>query len=242
MKKLIVGNWKMNLNQAGAKELASRLQPSERAEVLVCPPYPYLQVVRETLGDSSIMLGAQDCSQADNGAHTGDVSAGMLADMGCEYVILGHSERRQFHHETSYGVSFKVMAARRQNLEVIVCIGETDGDNQEGYTQAVLQTQLEESLPDGLSASSLVVAYEPVWAIGTGRVPSTEEIESTHAFIREHLNGLTADFDSIRILYGGSVNGKNAKSILELPNVDGVLVGGSSLKADEFNQIIAAAG
>lgn len=250
MKKLIVGNWKMNLDSARVEDLLEHLHADESSpEVVVCPPFPYLlkakgalhlQMAKGVMPETSILVGAQNCHSAESGAHTGDVSAAMLVDVGCEYVILGHSERRQGHHETSYMISDKAIAATNHGLKVIICIGETEAENAEGSTQHVLRTQLEESIPDGMSAYNMVIAYEPIWAIGTGRTAGEDDITKTHAFIRKALDGLCVDANSVRILYGGSVNAKNAKSILALPNVDGVLVGGASLKAEDFNKIIQA--
>lgn len=241
MKKLIVGNWKMHLGSAEVVDLAEHIHvESNSPDVVICPPFPYLQLVGGVILDSMIMLGAQDCHSAESGAHTGDVSASMLSDVGCEYVIIGHSERRQGHHETSYMISDKAVTATNHDLKVIICVGETEAEYEEGSTERVIRAQLEESIPEGLSAYNMSIAYEPVWAIGTGRTPEMKEIQHVHAFIRKELAGLCANGDLVRILYGGSVNAKNAKSILSIPNVGGVLVGGASLKAEDFNKIIEA--
>jgi triosephosphate isomerase (TIM) len=239
MKQLIAGNWKMNLTTTAVVEMIDHLQVNESSpEVIVCPPFPYLSLSKHVLSTKPIQLGAQDCHQAQSGAFTGDVSASMLADVGCTYVVLGHSERRQGHGESSDLIHAKAKAAISQGLKVIICIGETDGENQSGLTQEVLRTQLKDSLPEGLTSENLVVAYEPVWAIGTGRTASSDEIIGAHAFIRQQLQAVCSDADNVRILYGGSVNAKNAAEILALPNVNGVLVGGASLKPDDFNEII----
>ncbi len=240
MKQLIAGNWKMNLNAAQTVDLIEHLKAEDAADVVICPPFPYLSLARHLLVGSPIQLGAQDCQAAASGAYTGDVSAAMLVDMGCTYVILGHSERRQGHKETSELVLAKAVAAVGQGLNVIICIGETDEENKAGATEKVLLGQLKESIPQGLSARNLVIAYEPVWAIGTGRTASNEEIVAAHAFIRAQLKGLCEDPEHVKILYGGSVNAKNAAEILGLANMGGVLVGGASLKADDFNTIIRA--
>lgn len=239
MKQLIAGNWKMNLTAAKAVDLVEHLVVKGPApDVVVCPPFPYLSLIKNILVNSPIALGAQDCSGHLSGAFTGDVSVSMLQDVGCTYVIVGHSERRQGQGETSQVVHLKARSVAAQGLCAIICVGETDQENQAGLTEGVLKAQLQESIPSDLNHQNLVVAYEPVWAIGTGRVASGDEIVAAHRFIRGQLQTLGFDADKIRILYGGSVNGKNAADILALENVNGVLVGGASLKADEFNQII----
>jgi triosephosphate isomerase len=241
MKQLIIGNWKMNLVSTSVVDLIEHLHVDATSpEVIICPPFPYLSLAKKTLRSPLIQLGAQDCHKAVSGAYTGDVSGAMLADLGCKYVILGHSERRQGHKETSAMVRQKAIAALVQGLKVIICIGETDGENQAGLTESILKAQLHESIPPGAVAEDLVIAYEPVWAIGTGRTATDDEIIAAHLFIRSQLEELDPTYKHVRILYGGSVNAKNASVIRALKNVDGVLVGGASLNADDFNTIIQA--
>ena len=233
--KLVAGNWKMNgLRQDGmmlARSLAERATAAGAAlgcELLVCPPATLLSTVGGILVGSSIALGGQDCHAAPNGAYTGDVSAEMLADLGCSYVILGHSERRHGHGETDAVVRGKVGGAWRAGLVAIVCVGETQTQRQAGEALEVVSSQLAGSIPDNAAAATLVVAYEPVWAIGTGLTATIDDITAMHAEIRIRLPAGT------RILYGGSVNPKNADAILSLPEVDGALVGGASLNAEDF--------
>ena len=197
-------------------------------EVLVCPPATLISTVGGVLAGSGIALGGQDCHAAPKGAYTGDISAEMLADLGCSYVILGHSERRQGHGETDGVVRGKIAAAWRAGLVSILCVGETQRQRQAGEAVGIVSSQLAGSMPDDATAASLVVAYEPVWAIGTGLTATIEDIAATHAEIRSRIPPGT------RILYGGSVNPKNADAILSLPEVDGALVGGASLNADDF--------
>jgi triosephosphate isomerase len=197
-------------------------------ELLVCPPATLLSTVGGALAGSGIALGGQDCHAAPKGAYTGDISAEMLGDVGCSYVILGHSERRQGHGETDALVRRKIAAAWRAGLAAILCVGETQRQRQAGEAVAVVSSQIAGSIPDNAAAGSLVVAYEPVWAIGTGLTATIEDIAAMHAEIRSRIPPGT------RILYGGSVNPKNADAILRLPQVDGALVGGASLNADDF--------
>lgn len=239
MKQLIVGNWKMNLNRGDIKELVKAIVLHENADVVVCPAFPYLDYAKHRIGTEEIKIGAQDCHEEASGAFTGDVSAQMLVDVGCSYVIVGHSERRQQHQESNYQVLQKAQAALAHSLVPIICIGESDEDNRAGKTEEVLAQQIADSIPRG--SFELVVAYEPIWAIGTGRTPTTQDIKRVHKFIRAELAKKSPLSKSIPILYGGSVNDKNAASILSLENVNGVLVGGASLKAESFNQIIQAA-
>lgn len=242
MKQLIAGNWKMNLNTEQSVRLIRELKvPDHSADVVVCPSFPYLASVKHLLIGSQIKLGAQDCHSETSGAYTGDVSAVMLKDIGCDYVIIGHSERRHGHDESNAIVCCKTAAAIGQGLKVILCIGETDEQNKAGITNEILSSQLVESIPQGATSQNIIIAYEPVWAIGTGRTASNEEIIKTHAFIRQELATICIHSEQMPILYGGSVNAKNAQEILSLPEVNGVLVGGASLKADDFNQIISAA-
>ncbi|HZH27038.1 MAG TPA: triose-phosphate isomerase [Azospirillaceae bacterium] len=237
---LIAGNWKMNGLRTEGTSLASALlqkvqaegQPA--AELLVCPPFPWLLPVGEVLSGSALRLGAQDCHAKANGAHTGDVSAPMLRDAECAYVILGHSERRQDHGETDAVVRAKVAAAHGAGLTAIVCVGETEAEREQGRAFDVVAGQLAGSIPDGATAANTVVAYEPVWAIGTGKTPTLDDIAAMHGHIRSQLAARVASADGVRILYGGSVKPSNAAEILALVDVDGALVGGASLKAEDF--------
>jgi len=240
---LIAGNWKMNGGLADATALAKAVAalPAGPADVLVCPPFPFLAAVGQATAGSRLALGAQDCHAAPSGAHTGDVSAEMLRDVGCRYVIVGHSERRTNHAETDAAVKAKAEAALRAGLAAIVCVGETLAERDAGRANAVVAVQLAGSLPAGATAGNLVVAYEPVWAIGRGRTPTAAQVADIHAAIRVDLVRRFADGASMRILYGGSVNAANAAELLAVANVDGALVGGASLKADAFAAIAAAA-
>ncbi len=246
-RKLIAGNWKMNgLVASGrglARDLASLL--AERApdcDFLVCPPFHLLLAVGEDLAGSSVRLGAQDCHTADKGAHTGDVSAAMLADVGCSHVIVGHSERRADHGESDSLVRSKAEAAIGAGLVPIVCVGETEAERDAGQALDVVGAQLAGSLPK--SDGTFVVAYEPVWAIGTGRTPTPEDVGEVHGHIRALLRDRLGDDGAaaVRILYGGSVKAANAGELLAIDHVDGALVGGASLDAGEFRAIGAACG
>ncbi len=221
------------------------LVPSESVEVAVCPPAVYLHDVGAALRGSHVSLGAQDMHSTDDGAFTGEISGGMLNDLGCRYVILGHSERRQLFGETDASVSEKIAAAYANDLVPIVCVGETLEQRESGATADVVASQIRGSLSglDAARAATLVVAYEPVWAIGTGRTATPEQAEEVHAQIRQLLTELfgEATAQSIRIQYGGSVKPDNAQELLSQPNIDGALVGGASLKADSFAAIVAAA-
>lgn len=247
MRKLAAGNWKMNGLRADglalALELARRATAAPpAAELLVCPPATLLMAVAETLAGSPVALGAQDCHSGRNGAHTGDLSAAMLKDAGCRYVILGHSERRADHGETDAMVRAKVKAAREADLIAIVCVGETLAERDAGRTLDIVSRQLDGSLPEGLDAGGLVIAYEPVWAIGTGRTPTVPDVAAVHSHIRAALTGRVADAAAVRLLYGGSVKPANAQELMAVPNVDGALVGGASLVAADFWTIAAACG
>jgi triosephosphate isomerase (TIM) len=233
--KLVAGNWKMNGLRADGASLARALV--ERAasagdktdcELLVCPPATLIETVGGVLAASGIALGGQDCHPAPKGAYTGDISAEMLADLGCQYVILGHSERRQGHGETDSVVRDKILGAWRAGLVAILCVGETEPQRQAGSAIDIVASQLAGSMPDNADAANLVIAYEPVWAIGTGLTATTDDIAAMHAEIRTRVP------PGSRILYGGSVNPGNAGAILSLAEVDGALVGGAGLKADDF--------
>ncbi|HJQ56984.1 MAG TPA: triose-phosphate isomerase [Vineibacter sp.] len=242
---LIAGNWKMNgLTQDGialARDVAAGAKSVAGAELLVCPPATLVAAVTAALSGSPVAVGGQDCHGKASGAHTGDVSAEMLADAGARYVIVGHSERRTDHGETDSMVRSKVEAAWRAGLTAIVCIGETLAEREAGRTLAVLELQLKGSLPAGATAARTVVAYEPVWAIGTGRTPSVAEVGAAHRHIRALLGGLASDAGGMRILYGGSMKPSNAGELLCIDDVDGGLIGGASLKAADFLAIAAAA-
>lgn len=239
---LIAGNWKMvGLRRDGlalAQELAGRLKERGDAsfDMLICPPFTLLGEVAQAIAGSALSLGAQDCHSKEKGAHTGDISAWMLADIGCEYVIVGHSERRTDHRETNALVKAKAEAALKAGLKTIVCIGETAEERDAGRTLPVVKTQFMESLPAGAGALSVVIAYEPVWAIGTGRTPTSAEVEEVHAEIRGLIGTRLGGGEAARarILYGGSVKPANARELLALPDVDGALVGGASLVAADF--------
>lgn len=240
---LIAGNWKMNLDRVTAETLASALANkvgSVGVELAVCPPSVYLSPVSVVLGSSGVALGAQDCHTAESGAHTGDVSAEMLADLGCTYVIVGHSERRADHGEDDATVRAKAEAARRAGLVPIVCVGETEAERDAGRALEVVEGQVRGSVPDGLTGETLVIAYEPVWAIGTGRTPTAYDVAAVHAHIRKVLADITGDAENVRLLYGGSVKPGNAAELMAVKNVNGALVGGASLKADDFLGIAEA--
>lgn len=242
---LIAGNWKMNGLKASANELAAIGQGAEKvwrkADLLICPPATLLFTSAAIVIGSKVAIGAQDCHPAASGAHTGDLSAEMLADAGATAIIVGHSERRTDHHETDALVRAKAEAAWRAGLVAIVCVGETQAERDAGKTLDVVGQQLAGSVPDGATAANLVVAYEPVWAIGTGRTPTTKDVEEVHKLIRDRLKDrFSGEGASIRILYGGSVKPSNAAELMAVANVDGALVGGASLKAVDFLAIAAA--
>ncbi len=244
--KLIAGNWKMNGLRADGLALADALARLARrdkpaCDLLICPPATLLAPIAVALAGSGIALGGQDCHPKLFGAHTGDISAAMLKDAGCSYVILGHSERRIDHNESDALIRAKVTAAREAGLIAILCVGETLQQRDAGRTLEVVARQLAGSLPDGMDAARLVVAYEPVWAIGTGRTPTVGDVAAVHAHIRAELRSRLADAAQMRILYGGSVKPGNARELLQVPNVDGALVGGASLVAEDFWAIAQAA-
>ncbi|MFO0820176.1 MAG: triose-phosphate isomerase [Pirellulales bacterium] len=243
----IAGNWKMNLSRSEAVALAeglvAKVGTSSAVEIAVCPPAVYLSVVADVLRGSAVGLGAQNLYHQPNGAYTGEISAAMLVDIGCQYVILGHSERRHILGETNQDVNAKVHAALAAGLTPIVCVGETLAEREANKTTDIVQEQLAGSLA-GLNdsqATRVVIAYEPVWAIGTGKVATKEQAEDVHANLRQMLsvryNATVAA--SVRIQYGGSVKADNAADLLGQPNIDGALVGGASLKADSFLGIVA---
>lgn len=244
-KKLIAGNWKMNgtlaLNQALVKALAESLSPAD-CLVAVCVPAPYLAQVQVLAANTGIDLGAQDISAHDSGAFTGEVSAAMLRDFGARYVIVGHSERRQYHGESDALVAVKAQRALAAGVTPIVCVGETLAEREAGHTEEVVKRQLAAVIhTNGHCISEIVVAYEPVWAIGTGKTASPEQAQQVHAVLRAQLKAATAHADKVHILYGGSMNAANAAQLLSQPDIDGGLVGGAALKAADFLTIIAAA-
>lgn len=243
MKKLAAGNWKMNGTAASLSEVAALVQahPAPACEMLLCPPATLLGAMAATAKGTALQVGGQDCHAKGSGAHTGDISALMLRDAGASHVILGHSERRADHAETDAQVLAKAEAAIAAGLIAVVCIGETEAERDAGRTLDVVGTQLHGSVPAGATAANLVIAYEPVWAIGTGRTPTIPEIAEVHAFLRARLTARIGEQAAgVRLLYGGSVKPSNAAEIFAVPHVDGALVGGASLKASDFGAIVAA--
>lgn len=246
--KLVVGNWKLNGScefvSGWVADIKSGLTRLNEVEIAVCPPFIYLQAMLGFLGDSKIVLGAQNVCDQDSGALTGEVSAPMLVDMGCHYVIVGHSERRQFFAETDEWVAQKFRAAQNSGLVPILCLGEHWKDREQGYTEAVVARQLD-AVIDLLGVQSLsraVIAYEPVWAIGTGKTATTEQAQQVHAYIRDRIAQQdAATAERVRILYGGSVKAGNAEDLFRQPDIDGGLIGAASLKGDEFLAICLAA-
>ena len=245
-KKLIAGNWKMNgglaANEALAKaQLGGLSVPA--CNVAVCAPAPYLAQLQVLLANSAIALGAQDVSAHESGAYTGEVSVAMLKEFGVRYAIVGHSERRQYHGETDAAVAAKAQRALAGGITPIVCVGETLAEREAGKTEEVVKRQLAAVIhANGHCISEIVVAYEPVWAIGTGKTASPEQAQQVHAVLRAQLKAASDHADRIAILYGGSMNAANAAQLLAQPDIDGGLIGGASLKAPDFLTIIAAAG
>ena len=242
-RKLAAGNWKMNGTRASLTELGAlkAIVGSAAVEVLICPPATLLAWAAEVVGADVIRLGGQDCHSSASGAHTGDVSAMQLADAGASYVILGHSERRADHGEADAQVCAKATAASAAGLAAIICVGETEAERDAGTTLAVIGRQLRGSVPEGATGATTVIAYEPVWAIGTGRTPTLDQIAEVHDFLRAELSTrFGVDAQAFRLLYGGSVKPSNAAEIFAVTNVDGALVGGASLKAADFGAIIVA--
>lgn len=246
---MIAGNWKMNGSKAAlaeARKVADALikgAGGDSVDVMICPPATLVAPLAAALDGGRVAVGGQDCHVNVSGAHTGDVAAEMLRDAGASAVIVGHSERRSDHGETSKIVRAKAEAAHRARLTAIVCIGETAGERRSDLTLRVVARQLADSLPDAASAANTIVAYEPVWAIGTGLTPTPQDVKDVHATIRDALSKrFGPDGAKMRILYGGSVKPDNAKDLMAVANVDGALVGGASLKADDFLGIISAYG
>ena len=242
IKPLVSGNWKMNGLRAAVAEAAKvrdSLQETPAVpDVMICPPATLLPILTSGLEGTGVLVGGQDCHTEAKGAHTGDISAEMLKDAGVDAVIVGHSERRADHGELSQIVSKKAQAAHHAGLTAIVCIGETAGERAAGLTTTVVSRQLSQSLPSSCTSNNTVVAYEPVWAIGTGLTPTPEDVAQVHAGIRKLLAERFGDGSEFRILYGGSVKPDNAAELMAVDNVNGALVGGASLKAEDFLGII----
>jgi triosephosphate isomerase len=239
---LIAGNWKMNTSLADARSLAAGIaaQPSAAADLLLCPPAPWLQSVASEIGATGVMLGGQDCHPASAGAHTGDISAEMLAEIGCSHVIVGHSERRTDHGESDAQVQAKADAALRAGLVAVICVGESEAERDAGRALAVVGGQLAGSIPAAASANNTVIAYEPVWAIGTGRTPTVQDVAAMHDHMRTVIADKISDAAHVKLLYGGSVKPANAAELLAVANVNGALVGGASLQVEDFLAIAAA--
>lgn len=242
---LIIGNWKMNGSLAANQELLQALKArlntenTSNKQVVVSVPFPYLLQVKDLLNDSPITLAAQDISLHENGAYTGEVSGAMLADVGCKWVIVGHSERRSYHNETDQQIAQKAQAAINAGLKPIVCIGETLEQQKSGNTLGVIASQLAPVLALGTDlVKQMVIAYEPVWAIGTGLTATPDQAQQVHVAIRASLNSI--DAGAVKILYGGSVNASNAKQLFAMPDINGALVGGASLDAQQFYEVIIA--
>jgi triosephosphate isomerase len=243
---LIAGNWKMNGLSTDGQALAAGLAAEVKdgsalaCDVLICPPFTLIDRALNAVQGTAVMVGAQDCHTAEKGAHTGDVAPEMLKDLGCSHVIVGHSERRADHGESNAVVKAKAEAALRAGLVAVVCVGETEAERDAGDTETVVTRQVRESLPIGSTAKTVVVAYEPVWAIGTGRTPTPEDAQAVHAAIRAELTTqLGAEANNMRLLYGGSVKPSNAKELMGQADIDGALVGGASLKVDDFMGIVS---
>jgi triosephosphate isomerase (TIM) len=242
MRKLAAGNWKMNGTAASLTEAKALIaaHPAPACDMLLCPPATLIAPLAALARGTSLHVGAQDCHAAASGAHTGDISALMMTDAGATHVILGHSERRADHGETDADVHAKAIAARSAGLISVICIGETEVQRDNGTTLDVIAAQMA-SVPIDMTAKALVIAYEPVWAIGTGRTPTIAQITEVHAFLRARLaDRIGAQAADVRLLYGGSVKPSNAAEIFAVPHVDGALVGGASLKAADFGAIVAA--
>jgi triosephosphate isomerase len=244
-KTLIAGNWKMNSSLLDSTQRVKQLSLilssfSANIDVVVCPPFTSLQAVVDVCDKVRISVGAQDCHFNVKGAHTGDISADMLKDVGCRYVVLGHSERRADHFETNDLINKKVVATINAGLTPIICVGETKEQKEKGLTLSIIKEQLVGCIPSVSNAENTVIAYEPIWAIGTGLTPTNDDIAKIHLEIRKMLSHITStdNANKMRILYGGSLNPKNAKEILSIEDVDGGLIGGASLLAEDFYEVI----
>jgi triosephosphate isomerase len=244
-KKLVAGNWKMNAVAAEASDLAKGIIRSAadfgETEVLLCPPFIWLNLVGEIIENSGVKLGAQNLFWEDKGAFTGEISAAMIKSAGCEYVIIGHSERRQFFGETDQTVNKRLKKAVESDLTAIVCLGENFQQRESGLTNSIISSQFENAFKGFTRFERVVIAYEPVWAIGTGKTASPIQAQEVHNLIRGLLKSKTDHFDKILLLYGGSVKPDNAAELISRPDIDGFLVGGASLKVDDFVGIIKAA-
>ena len=241
---IIAGNWKMNMDRQGAEALTARLadwrlHADNPATMILFPPAILMDVVYGILG-GGILMGGQDCHHHESGAHTGDIAAPMLKEAGCTWVLVGHSERRENHGETSDIVREKAKVAVKAGLKPMICVGETLSDRERGQAQDIVTEQIQQSMPDSINADEFAIAYEPVWAIGTGQVADTHDVRDMHNHIRGLLTSINGAYDNVAILYGGSVKPDNAEGLLALKNVDGALVGGASLKAEEFTAIAEA--
>ncbi|KGJ04129.1 triosephosphate isomerase [Paracoccus halophilus] len=240
-RKLAAGNWKMNGTLAALDQIDQLVadQPAPGCDILICPPATLIQPMAAR-AQGRIAIGGQDCHASASGAHTGDIAAAQLRDAGASHVILGHSERRTDHGETDAEVQAKAVAAHAAGLIAVICLGETEAQRDAGQTLDVIASQLAGSVPEGASAANTVIAYEPVWAIGTGRTPTNDQIAEVHALIRDRLAARFADGADMALLYGGSVKPGNAAEIFAIAHVNGALVGGASLKAADFGPIVAA--
>lgn len=241
-RKLAAGNWKMNGTLSALAEIDQLLAdlPNPGCDLLICPPATLIHAMATKASGTALAIGGQDCHAQTAGAHTGDISAAQLRDAGASHVILGHSERRTDHGETDTGVAAKAVAAHQAGLVAVICVGETETQRDSGQTLSVIATQLAGSVPDCATATNCVIAYEPVWAIGTGRTPTEDQIAEVHALMREKLAARFTDGQSFSLLYGGSVKGSNAQQIFAIPHVNGALVGGASLTAADFAPIAVA--
>ena len=241
-RKLAAGNWKMNGTLASLAEVETLMRDCASAgvDILICPPATLLHPMAERVGQGPVAVGGQDCHAKESGAHTGDISAEQLRDAGASHVIVGHSERRADHGETDAAVAAKAVAAHRAGIVSVICVGETEAQRDAGETLDVIARQLADSVPGCATAANTVVAYEPVWAIGTGRTPTGEQIAEVHAAMRKALVACFSDGAAFRLLYGGSVKPSNAAEIFAIADVDGALVGGASLKASDFGPIVKA--
>lgn len=241
-RKLAAGNWKMNGTLSALAEIDHLLAdlPDAGCDMLICPPATLIHAMAARAKGSALAIGGQDCHAEAAGAHTGDIAADQLRDAGASHVILGHSERRTDHGENDAGVAAKARAAHRAGLVTVICVGETELQRDMGQTLSVIAAQLAGSIPDCATAANSVIAYEPVWAIGTGRTPTIDQIAEVHALMRENLAARFGDGAQFSLLYGGSVKGSNAAEIFAIPHVNGALVGGASLKAADFGPIVTA--
>ncbi len=243
-RKLVVGNWKMNGSRVSNAQLLAGLREAGpwNADVAVCPPFPYLTEAALALTGSGVALGGQDCSAHEQGAYTGEVSPGMLADLGCRYVIVGHSERRTYHGESDLLVADKAKAALARGVTPIVCVGETRAEREAGQTEAVVKRQLAAVIHGlGHCCGEMVIAYEPLWAIGTGLTATPDQAQAVHAVLRAQLRAATDRAAAMRLLYGGSVKADNAAALFAQPDIDGGLIGGAALVAADFAAICRAA-